>query len=217
MASKSSKNLHGKTNDVTQRTNRKQRMWKKSTQKTKITAINADCLANIFGYLKIDDLLHSADANISLRTAAASEFARKYRKKIVKLIDIHPEYRELHSQKNTLTVAGLKKCLQFLRCFGQSIAKLNISFVNSSEKHHSNVDHYINNYCAVSLVELKVYGRSTIWMKHLQKPFSGKTNFSGLNKYNSWPEFIPETEQNEDTSLLFLFQPLNHFTLKNVI
>ncbi|XP_055308471.1 uncharacterized protein LOC129572528 [Sitodiplosis mosellana] len=174
----------------------------KSTQKkrskllkeTKITDINCDCLEKIFEYLAIGDLLNVDDSNKWLKLAAAIVFGRKFGHKNVKITDIYPKYGALSERDGTIVVGGLKTCLQFLRCFGESVKKLDVSFVDSTKKHHSHVDEYINDYCADSLGQLRVYGRLTSLMKDISKPFSAVESLcfeecvlgSKLTQFNVW-------------------------------
>lgn len=143
-------------------------------KKTKITDIDFVCLEFILENLNIGDLLHVADSNKQLQFAAASVFSRKFGQQKILLTDIYPKYHTLFERDGSIVVGGLKTCLQFLRCFGVSIKKLDISFVDSSKNHHFLMDEYINQFCADSLIELSVYGRLTSLMNDIKKPFSSK-------------------------------------------
>lgn len=146
----------------------------KLSMKTKITDVNSDCLEKIFEYLDIDDLLHVADSNKWLQISAGSVFCHKFGQQKVQLTDIYPKYGAVFQRDGTIVVGGLKTCLQLLRCFGEFVKNLDISFVDSTKKHHFLMDQYINEFCADSLIELRVYGRLTSLMKDVKKPFSGE-------------------------------------------
>lgn len=141
---------------------------------TKITDIDFVCLEFVLENLNIGNLLHVADSNKQLQLAAASVFSRKFGQRKVLLTDIYPKYRTLFERDGTIVVGGLKTCLQFLRCFGKLVKMLDISFVDSSKKHHFLMDEYINQFCADSLIKLSVYGRLTSLMDDIKKPFSSK-------------------------------------------
>lgn len=117
-----------------------QRKRRKLSEKLKITDINHDCLKNILENLDIGDLLNVANSNKWLKSAAASVFGRKFSLQNVQFTDIYPKYGAVFERDGTIFVGGLKPCLHFLRCFGESVKKLNVPFVDSTKKHHFAMD-----------------------------------------------------------------------------
>lgn len=94
------------------------------TQEVKITDFPIDLLVIIFENLELNDLLNVADSNKQLKQAADFIFDRKYGKKLINLKPhksncILEEY--LPDQ-----FTGVRNCLRFIRCFGQSISVLRI-------------------------------------------------------------------------------------------
>lgn len=147
---------------------------RKKSIKKKITNVNQDCLELICDKLDIADLLRVANSNSWLKLAAVSVFGRKFSQLKVLFTDIYPKYHVNFKENRKIVVGGLKTCLQFLRCFGEHMKILEISFVYSNEAQHSYIDEYIIKFCKNSLVELKVYGRLSSLMTEINTPFPGE-------------------------------------------
>lgn len=165
---KSNAKRHAKTgkNALAKRQRKQFEMWK-------ITDVNNDCLENIFKYLNLDDLLNVVDANKWLRVAADYVYRRRYGQRIVELCDLNSKKTGyIQTNNKSPKIAGLKKCLRFVRCFGHNIYELKIDYCRSSRKDYTYLDQYVNEFCADSLTHIKYIRKSTILLEIPEKPFT---------------------------------------------
>lgn len=148
-------------------------------QSTKITDLNLDCLEQIFGDFDLRDLFNVAISNVWLRVAARSIYARKFSAKTV-VIDIYGSFRVRTLNSSTpaqtacwITIHDLRTCLQFLRCFGRTITKLQIGYYQSYINHYDHVEQYVNEYCSESLISISYFHKSDFPSRnfHVQRPF----------------------------------------------
>lgn len=159
----------------------KRRRQKQLTQ-LQITDVNTDCLENIFERLNIKDLLNVADANKWLRVAAVSAYRHKFGQKAVNLSGLNSSVTGINCTSNEVITYGLKKILQFVRCFGPVIQKLCINYSWSSRKNYTRLDRYVNEFCAETLNELEYREKRTILMEMPVKLF---TNVDYLDIFES--------------------------------
>lgn len=132
----------------------------------KITGVNLDCLQSILEYLNFDDLFNVALSNKRLNEAAALVFNRKCQQKSIIIGEIRIlQYRLFKMRSSLIEVFDLKTCLQFLRCFGNTINTINYWAM----KYHKQILSYINEYCSESLSKLTLeridYGHLNVFLK----------------------------------------------------
>lgn len=132
-----------------------------SDEGMKITDLNPDCLEKILDRLDSHDFLHIALSNKVLQLAAVSSYKRKYGNK--KIIADPTNHASIYMHENEIRIAGLKLCLQFIRCFGEHITDLTVcsnSFLNR----------YIEQYCIKTLTKISLkYGHFSV--NSFRKPF----------------------------------------------
>lgn len=138
-------------------------------QPMKITDVNTDCLEKAFAYLDAIDLFNLADSNTWLREGAQLAF-QKYKMKTVELYD--DVLCGFEIKGGILQIEGLKNQLLFLRYFGHSVFTLNIWYdsIASDKRHYLN--QYIKEYCADTLIHIKVYDGDENTFKSWEKPFA---------------------------------------------
>lgn len=97
--------------------------------KTSLMDINFDCLVHIFEKLSLTNLLNHVDFNKLQDQAAALAFSSRHKKKLVTLQGIGLNRIErICESEDEIVMKDLRVCLQFLRCFGHLITKLNVSY-----------------------------------------------------------------------------------------
>ncbi|XP_055306317.1 uncharacterized protein LOC129570651 [Sitodiplosis mosellana] len=146
---------------------------------TKLTDVNADCLEHIFKHLSLIDLLNVADSNKQLKPAADLVFASQYGKRSMN-IDVERKTVDLRGEDTDLLTAKILWSFRFklLRCFGHLITELKIVHVRShgpsqkDSKCAAEIDRYVNEYCADSLVEIEFENCNASTLDDLKKPFS---------------------------------------------
>lgn len=135
---------------------------------TKITNLNHDCLEKIFDRLFLfNDILNVALSNKSLQVAAASAYKRKFG---IKQIDLDPTDTAagpIFVRERAMWISGLKSCLQFVRCFGENITDLVMSY--GSNDH---LNQYIQQYCAESLTKISFLGVKSLHVNSFERPFN---------------------------------------------
>lgn len=169
---------------------------------TKLTDVNVDCLEHIFKNLNLVDLLNVADSNKQLKLAADLVFESQFGKHSVS-IDLYPRhitFFEMDDRPRMFIAIPWSFRYKVLRCFGHMIKKLDIYYYDSYTSSYKNskliarIDHYVNEYCSDSLVELRLKDHDESTMKSLKKPFNkvesicfdgGQlgNNLSNLNKW----------------------------------
>lgn len=158
-----------------------------------ITDVNNDCLEYIFMYLSLFDLLNLADSCNRLRQIARSTYASKYSKKLVK---IYPHFFRSYVQyafaaHSNITIHEFWGSLKFLRCFGPLTSVLSTPTIREcmSERKHNEVDRYISEYCAASVIDLEFGGNS---LKNLinQFPNVETLQFRGLDSQCGWTDIF---------------------------
>lgn len=138
-----------------------------------LTDMDNDCLEEIFKYLSIDDLLNVVDANKLLRIAAGSLYRRKFGRKPVTLSKMKPNQTTLIGTLYQVEVTGLKKCLQFVRCFGSFISVLCIDYNQAARKDYIYLNRYINQFCTDTLIDanFNYIQKRTNLQSFIKKPF----------------------------------------------
>lgn len=149
----------------------------------KIVDLNIDCLEKIFKQLSLGDLLNVADSNGTLKKGADVVFALKYGKRKVNLrdLDFVDRNRDI-DEKDNIVLYTWKRSYHILRCFGHLISNLEIHLLmsfykavvhNTNEIFETNLKHlidYVAEYCAESLIELKMTGISKAGFDDQMKP-----------------------------------------------
>lgn len=137
-----------------------------------ITDVNQFCLEHILMYLDFEDLLSVADANKYLKLATIKPFAQKYGWKLIHLRHI---IRGKYKAQNEIKIQDLKIIFQLLRCFGQSISKLKIHYLEyhvyniSYDKNYHRIMDYVNEFCTESLTNVEIY--PIVGFEHFKRPF----------------------------------------------
>lgn len=135
-----------------------------------ITDINDRCLAHIFQFLGLGDLLNIVDSSKRFTNAANLVFTRKYKNRW----NLQPSQER---NGNATAIQGknindLRTALKFLRCFGHALTTLDVNITDSSSKHCDVVLNYVNTFCASNLTEIEITGNSFILQSsHFKKPF----------------------------------------------
>lgn len=129
-------------------------------QPMKITGLNDDCLVKIFKDLDLESLFNVAVANQWLRPAARHVYKRRFGGNRVDIIGDGYSSTPLENCKSIISVAGLKMCLQYLRCFGPSIIDLVVRYAEWNDVRCEHIHFYINKYCTESLKMDYVYGQT---------------------------------------------------------
>lgn len=141
----------------------------------KIIDLNVECLVKIFDYLDLQSLFNVAVASEWLRSAAGEVHQRKFG---MKKVHINADKSNaLENWLNCVRIQGLQTSLQYLRCFGPSILSLTIDYTASwSSQRHDHVHHYINKYCAKSLVGIVFWHMPPIAITQFADPFAKVLN-----------------------------------------
>lgn len=122
--------------------------------------IDVYTFGHLLKYLRVYELCSVASSHPHLRDAARFEFARRYTRKefIQGLVNIDPEYCD-EGEKRVI-VYSIKFILQFLRCFGDLIDTVTVSFVDDEVSRVVPVISYLCLYCYSSLKKLTM---SNLW------------------------------------------------------
>lgn len=150
---------------------------------TKIIDLNDDCLIKIFGHLDLQNLFNVAVANEFLRPAAYAVYKREFTQKRV-VITPHTSFPSkicsIHNGKedSCIRIYGARAPIQYLRCFGGSIEDLEIDYNGAKSKRYHFIHHYINEYCAESLIQLSFSHTSKLSITNFAKPFTNVTMVS---------------------------------------
>lgn len=191
-AAKSHKKRHLKIDHGNRRKSQRVLSTQKSSEHdTKIIDLNDDCLVKVFGYMDVQNLYHVAVANEWLRPAANEVYKRRFGDAMVVLQGceiIRPNTRanirndsanksfvpKFNDKTNLITVRGMKECLLYLRCLGESIRHLLIDFRGSdaNKKQYGRVYRYINDYCANTLMSFSFFSmQKDTTIQQFQKSF----------------------------------------------
>ncbi|XP_055323124.1 uncharacterized protein LOC129578478 [Sitodiplosis mosellana] len=156
-----------------------------------------DCLEQIFlrNPLSPSDLLNFAMSDSKLKEAAERAYKSKFGKWLVKinceeksveLFDNNNNKKAIrysrdgigdnYNKKTSRNEIKWRYCLTFLRHFGHLISKLEIFYWGMKTlvnlKFAAHLDHYVNEYCAESLLEISLEECDKEAMKDLKKPFT---------------------------------------------
>lgn len=129
-----------------------------------ITSLNDYCLAKIFSYLTLNDLLNVALSNKWLMKGA--QLAYKGLKQTKVELNVFLTFRRTNDIKHR------KYCFRILRCFGYLITSLKINYTCFSENLCNQLDRYIAEYCGASLVEINILWGREYTLKDLDKSFA---------------------------------------------
>lgn len=142
---------------------------------TKITDLPIDCLKEAFKYLELRDLLNVSETNEQLHKAAGLAFSRKHGKECV-ILEMHVYFllkaiRKKYMKK-CLAIDDVHTGLRLMRNFGHLISQMNVNSSGCTKRCCTKLLHYINEYCAKSLVKLHLseYSKYSIFDK-FHKPF----------------------------------------------
>lgn len=197
---------------------------------TNITDLDDDCLEYIFKKLNLSDLLNVADSSKSFKKALNLAYLSKYGKNFIVCI-----YKMMPSQNQSLQIRGnririgdLSTGLKMLRCFGHLLMKFGVDYKYAKRCHHSEVDRYLNKYCADNL-KIIAMDNTQLWtMENIKKPFS-KVHLlvfidcrlgENLTNFKKWfPElkdltFIKENVVTDRKSIVKRFPQLKHFIIE---
>lgn len=169
---------------------------------TTITDLNDDCLLVIFEHLSLQSLFNVGVACNWLIPAASAVYKRKFGKKRVCINydeDTCSEFvRGPHCDfiGNQIKVQGFAECLQYLRCFGESISHLSVWCRRWSNARCHQTYGYVNKYGAESLIQLEFYGKPSISIGRFEKPFVNVQKIlifeNDLNdQFPSYPQCFP--------------------------
>lgn len=158
-----------------------------------------------------------AVSNEYLRPAARVVYKRKFGNKVVNLFEVLNQTQTGHPFSVCAEKVGIfqfKTCLQFLRCFGSSISKLQIYYNGSNSKRYDHVHQYINTYCAESLVEFELIIKPRISIHHFEKPFVNVRNVTVHYSYlgDQFPQ-LSEWFPNVRVLKLFKVRTEDHWTV----
>lgn len=122
-----------------------------------ITDVNDDCLEHILKKLSLDDLLNVADSCKRLMQAARLAYASKYGRKRVQKRQKNRFYssaKKYIEKCADIEIFDISLMLRFMRCFGPSISKLSLPHLDISERQRNELDRYLDEYCAASVINL---------------------------------------------------------------
>lgn len=149
---------------------------------TKITDLDDDCLRHIFEYIDLRALCNVAGSNERLRNAVRLVYVQRFTTKTV-IIEIYNNFRikmfNTMSFTETvcwITIQDLKTCLQYLRCFGSLITKLQIGYYQPNAHHVNLVEQYIHKYCNETLISITFIHKMKFTDDLFQKPFTNVEN-----------------------------------------
>lgn len=138
----------------------------------KIIDINDACLVKIFEYLDNQSLFNVAIAHDRLRPLAHEVYQQKFSYKKVHLT-VNNSNGTLKNWLNCVRVQGFRACLQYLRCFGSSIASLTIDYSasDSQSTRYEHIHRYINKYCVNNLFGIVFWHMPSISIDNFVQPF----------------------------------------------
>lgn len=150
-------------------------------ESTKITDLNYDCLEKIFDYMDFNTFFNMALSNKSLQRSAVLAFKRKFGNNEFRLLpatalDLRP------IKIISISIVGLKNCLQFVRCFGETITDLIIEKA-LNKKANYRLKQYIQQYCSNTLTKI-YFGQNAIDHDSFQQPFN-KVDFIEVCDYSN--------------------------------
>lgn len=136
-----------------------------SMETKNITNICYDSLEHIFDFLDVISLLKVADTCKRLQIAAAVKFGDKHGEINIE-IDVEAYETMVSVTPTRAHVNGLKLCLSLLRCFGAKISNLTLQYFFVCPELESNLDQYINQYCADALISIEICDKSHFLTMH---------------------------------------------------
>lgn len=156
----------------------------------KIVDMCFDCLEHCFKKLNIIELLNVADSNEKLRHIARHVFDIMHRQKVVQFLHIFKNGKDhgrdrIDLLSNTFYIYELKSSLQFLRCFGDLVSKIEIYYCSNRHYTMDNIQYnktnklehlileYVNNFCAESLRTIKFKGQFHDYVSRDFRKFMG--------------------------------------------
>lgn len=138
---------------------RKRRKIEPTDEETNIINIIEDCQVEIFRYLDFESTVDVGISSPCLREAAKIAIKRKYGSSNNKTVKLWSYSCPCSAENNDISIGSFNRCLQFLRCFGDDISKLQINYDVFSKKEHKHIDRidqYINLYCNDHLIDLEM-------------------------------------------------------------
>lgn len=145
---------------------------------TTMTDLNDDCLVNIFERLALRELFNVGVACNWLIPAASTVYRRKFGRKSVCINYDDDSYSpyirgpQCDFIGNQIKVHGFAQCMQYLRCFGESISTLKICCRQWNSEQCHRIYQYANGYGAENLINLELIGKPSISIGRVEKPFA---------------------------------------------
>lgn len=144
-------------------------------------------IGNILEHLHLIDLLQVAHGDTHLRQCAKFEFSRRYSAKMIKLSlnEIRTKYSDENSE--CVTLYGLEKSLQVLRCFGELILHLGIDISGANPFKTDKIWMYFNMYCSESVQFLSLHNVEFNLYTNFEKKFNKlrEISFCGCDFYDN--------------------------------
>lgn len=169
-------------------------------EETNITDLMIECQEKIFSYLSFKNIVNVGISSPYLREAAKTVIKRKYGGIDTKTVEtftwINLRYIWCNTNDDQIQITGLKNILQFLRCFGDKISKLNVDYHLMNSIHRDHIDQYISQYCSDHLIDLNIKQSSNV-LASVDNPFKNLHNLyiHSCNlgyKFRRFPQFFPE-------------------------
>ncbi|XP_037037465.1 uncharacterized protein LOC119075173 [Bradysia coprophila] len=137
----------------------------------KITDLNFDCLESCLQHLNIEELLNVADCNKELRHVAIYLIARTFkgRQVTIEFSRVFGNRSFLLTIDDNLWMGSLS--LQFLRCCGDLVSGLKITWSKPNIVNRDLIIKYINEYCPEFLTKMEFSYCKEGSLKGLTKPF----------------------------------------------
>lgn len=135
-----------------------------------IIDVNIDCLQRIFDRLDFVSLFNVAVANGWLRRAARVVYQRRFGNKMI-FFNITENESGIIEYGISIVITGLRKCLQYLRCFGTLIQMLGLYYFDMNSESCECIDYCLNQYCADTLSVIAFKNKPAHSMQHMLKPF----------------------------------------------
>lgn len=162
---------------------------------TKITDLNDDCLELIFMRLNVQDFFNVAASNTRLNRSAGLVYRRWHKKKTIILeTNVNKTDSIIDIGLNVLLINGLKQCLWFLRSFGPYITNIGLKCNDSTNKKIALLTHYLNEYCAESLMNITFQKTPRMLSENMRKPYQNVNHIyinesqliQQLPQFNEW-------------------------------
>lgn len=145
---------------------------------SKITILDLDDFSfeHVLRKVYLIDLCRLGDVNEAMRNAARCEFLRRYSKKKFKLRLSEIEPIQSDEIGDIVLIYSFKYIFNFLRCFGDLLETLTVSFLDDSLTKVSRVMTYLCLYCSKSLesvcfdnLKVDIFGEDALSLLRVKK------------------------------------------------